>query len=173
MTTERLGWAVRFAVATDVAVDVGSVGAALSVVRYHRWIGGARRALGLAPAEHRRGLEPTEGRRRLAAAVGSLSALERASLAFVDGCGVGADEVARGLGVSGWRVRRALRRGRASVRRSVAMPVAASGEVAFDPFVGPALRALSVAPAPAPAPVDLTRVAAPAGAGGPLVAASA
>ena len=141
VTTERLAWAVRFAVSTDV--EVRSADAALSVVRYHRWIGGARRALGLAPAERRPGLEPTEGRRRLAAAVGSLSVLERAVLAFVDGCELAPADVARGLGVSGWRVRRALRRGRSAVRRSVALP-ALGADAAFDPFVGPALRAVSL-----------------------------
>jgi hypothetical protein len=149
VTTERLVWAVRFAVAADV--EVRSVDAALSTVRYHRWIGGARRALGLAPAGHHPGLEPTEGRRRLAAAVGSLSALERAALAFVDGCEVESSVVARGLGVAPWRVRRALRRGRSAVRRSVAMPAPAA-EVAFDPFVGPALRAVARRDAPVPDP---------------------
>jgi hypothetical protein len=142
VSAERLAWAVRFAVSADV--EVRSVGAALSVVRYHRWIGGARRALGLAPVEHRPGLEPTEGRRRLAAAVGSLSGLERAALAFVDGCEVPALDVARGLGVSPWRIRRALRRGRSAIRRAVAMPALASADVAFDPFVGPALRAVTL-----------------------------
>ena len=149
VTTERLAWAVRFAVAADV--EVRSIDAALSTVRYHRWIGGARRALGLAPVGRRPGLEPTEGRRRLAAAVGSLSGLERAALAFVDGCEVEPAEVARGLGVAPWRVRRALRRGRSAVRRSVAMPAPAA-DVAFDPFVGPALRAVACGGAPLPEP---------------------
>jgi len=153
----RLAWAVRFSVAADVSVvSVVTVDAALSAVRYHRWIGGARRALGLAPAARHQGLAPTEGRRRLAAAVGGLSGLERAALAFVDGCSVPPVDVARGLGVSPWRVRRALRRGRASLRRSVALP-ALEGDAAFDPFIGPALRlvappALSPVPGPASSP---------------------
>lgn len=143
--SDRLRWAVRFVGADDLFV--ASAEHALHLVRRQRRLDGVRRALGLAPAAHRAApLEPTEGRRLLAAAVGSLSSLQRAALAFVDGCGLTVPDVADGLGVPRWRLQRALVSGRAALRRAVALPPLAA-DAALDPFVGPALRALRSAPA--------------------------
>lgn len=137
-------WAVRFVGADDLFV--ASADRALHLARRQRRRDGLRRVLGLPPPS--RGaplpLEPTEGRPLLAASVGTLSGLQRDALAFVDGCGLTVADVAAGLGVPGWRLRRALCNGRAHIRRAVALPPLEAGE-AVDPFVGPALRALGQA----------------------------